>query len=1103
MLRCTPRIFGTRWFLMVWLLCACIFLPAMSGSAVSAKLGTMAVLRYDTVSRYARTPTPFAALALRARSTPHSTITVTYHGFSASAQAAFQAAVDIWASLISSKVPIRIDATWTALGTGILGQAGPTEVLSNFTGAPISNTWYPKALADTLAGADLDSTKVDITAQFSSAYPSWYLGTDGNTPANMIDFETVVLHECCHGLGFLGSMNMTGSSGSWGYSGFPMIFDRYTVNGSNQLLINTSLFPNPSAALGAQLTSGNVFFNGPQAMAANNGVPPTLYSPSKWQSGSSISHLDENTYPWGVSPNALMTPILSPGISLHYPGPIVLGVLTDIGWTVILPNVATPTFTPDGGTYTTAQNVTISCATPNASIYYTTNGNTPTIFDTLYQSAVPISTTTTLTAKAFMSGVSPSAVKSALYTINSSSLITPSAGSNGSITPNTPQTVPFGGAVNFTAAANAGYTVDTWSLDSVTVQTGGQSYTVKTSGFTGGSTHTVKVTFKALPITISPAAGSNGTITPNTLQTVAIGTPVTFSAAANAGYTVDSWTLDSVTAQTGGTLYTVKTSGFTGGSTHTVKVTFKALPITISPAAGSNGTITPNTLQTVAIGTPVTFTAAANAGYTVDSWTLDSVSMQIGGKSYTVNTSGFTGGSAHTIKVTFKALFTVTPTAGLNGSITPSTPQTIIAGSSLTFTAKPNVGYRVADWAVDQLSVHSTALTYTLSNISASHTIEATFTPLIFTITPTAGANGTISPKTPQLVNYGGSTAFTAVANAGYTVNIWSLDGSTVQVGGASYRLANIIAAHTVQVSFSLLPIYQPDLAVANYGETAYTGVGIINTTGALQTKSQTITAGSTATYLLHVQNTGNTVDIFTLGCSAVSSAWTMQVIEQSTGRDVSTAFTGMSYTTVSMASSAIATYIIHVTPARTQPPGTTLTLTFTATSTANRLRQDVVKMATTASVLYQPDLSIRNPSDNYIGGSIFNLNGAGQTATQLLPPGATSCFLFRVQNAGNTVDQYLLSGTAGISGWTVAYYDMNSASNLTTLFTGAGASTGSLAPGASKGYFVQITPAINAPPYTSCTVQITAASAAHITQKDVIKATTTASGLASLRVGN
>lgn len=85
-------------------------------------------------------------------------------------------------------------------------------------------------------------------------------------------------------------------------------------------------------------------------------------------------------------------------------------------FTINLPAAATPTFSPSGGTYTSAQSVTISDATTGASIYYTIDGSTPTTASTLYSSPIAVSASTTVNAIAVASGYSNSAVASATYT---------------------------------------------------------------------------------------------------------------------------------------------------------------------------------------------------------------------------------------------------------------------------------------------------------------------------------------------------------------------------------------------------------------------------------------------------------------------------------------------------------------------------------------------------------------------------------------------------------------------------------------------------------------------------------------------------------------
>lgn len=81
------------------------------------------------------------------------------------------------------------------------------------------------------------------------------------------------------------------------------------------------------------------------------------------------------------------------------------------------PTCATPTFSPAAGVYTSAQNVTISCGTTGATIYYTTDGSTPTTSSSPYSSAIPVSSTTTIKAIAVATGHDNSSVASATYTI--------------------------------------------------------------------------------------------------------------------------------------------------------------------------------------------------------------------------------------------------------------------------------------------------------------------------------------------------------------------------------------------------------------------------------------------------------------------------------------------------------------------------------------------------------------------------------------------------------------------------------------------------------------------------------------------------------------
>ena len=89
--------------------------------------------------------------------------------------------------------------------------------------------------------------------------------------------------------------------------------------------------------------------------------------------------------------------------------------------TVTLPlfQVKTPTASPNGGTFAATQNVSLSCATAGADIYYTLDGSVPTIGSTLYTGAFTLSATATVKAFAVKTGMTDSAVITMTFTKSS------------------------------------------------------------------------------------------------------------------------------------------------------------------------------------------------------------------------------------------------------------------------------------------------------------------------------------------------------------------------------------------------------------------------------------------------------------------------------------------------------------------------------------------------------------------------------------------------------------------------------------------------------------------------------------------------------------
>jgi hypothetical protein len=110
---------------------------------------------------------------------------------------------------------------------------------------------------------------------------------------------------------------------------------------------------------------------------------------------------------------------------------IAAGSMVTYNYTVGTPTAATPTFTPAAGAYGPTQSVAIATTTGGATIYYTTNGTTPTTSSTVYSTPVSVTATETLNAIAVESGYTNSAVGTAAFTINGAAatpVFSPAAG---------------------------------------------------------------------------------------------------------------------------------------------------------------------------------------------------------------------------------------------------------------------------------------------------------------------------------------------------------------------------------------------------------------------------------------------------------------------------------------------------------------------------------------------------------------------------------------------------------------------------------------------------------------------------------------------------
>jgi uncharacterized repeat protein (TIGR02543 family) len=271
------------------------------------------------------------------------------------------------------------------------------------------------------------------------------------------------------------------------------------------------------------------------------------------------------------------------------------------------------------------------------------------------------------------------------------------------------------------------------------------------------------------------------------------GAAIQLTATPSEGYVFANWTGDINQAENPVTV------NMDGNKNITANFAINAYTINLTVNLG--GTITPSGSVTVNPGASQTFTITPNAGYHVADVKVDGVSVG------PVTTYTFNNLNAnHTIEVSFAIdQYTLIATAGPNGGIIPSGPMTVDHGGTLTFTITPNPGYRISDVKVDGVSVGSVT-TYTFTNVTSAHAIEALFAINQHTIMAAAGSNGTITPSGSIAVDDGGSQTFTITPNTGYRILDVEVDGEMLGVT-KSYTFSNVTSDHTISATFKQIQV--------------------------------------------------------------------------------------------------------------------------------------------------------------------------------------------------------------------------------------------------------------------------------------------------------
>jgi hypothetical protein len=232
-------------------------------------------------------------------------------------------------------------------------------------------------------------TTLTLTATASSGLP--------------VSFASTTLSVCTVSAGTAsllasGTCTITASqAGNTTYAAAQTVSQSFSVNAETQTIAFASI---PAQTVGASLTL---------TATASSGLPVSFASTTLnvcTVNGAKATLLTAGTCTISASQAGNATYAAAPTLSQSF----LVSAATQ--------TASAPVFSPAAGTYSSAQQVTLSSSTPNAVLYYTADGSAPAASSTLYTGPIQVNTTETIAAIATAAGYTQSAVSQGAYTIN-------------------------------------------------------------------------------------------------------------------------------------------------------------------------------------------------------------------------------------------------------------------------------------------------------------------------------------------------------------------------------------------------------------------------------------------------------------------------------------------------------------------------------------------------------------------------------------------------------------------------------------------------------------------------------------------------------------
>lgn len=164
-------------------------------------------------------------------------------------------------------------------------------------------------------------------------------------------------------------------------------------------------------------------------------------------------------------------------------------------------------------------------------------------------------------------------------------------------------------------------------------------------------------------------------------------------------------------------------------------------------------------------------------------------------------------------QATVPAVYTVTPTTGANGSITPSTPQQVESGGTVLFVTTADADYGAAAPS-GTCPVQVTGEQWLVGPVRNDCSIAASFVPQYSVVINEGDCCGSVTPSGTIMVNEGDSVSFTMVPADGYKVGAFGGPSGEVcphtmtsgtELGDQVYQIANVTSDCVLNVGFTAI----------------------------------------------------------------------------------------------------------------------------------------------------------------------------------------------------------------------------------------------------------------------------------------------------------